>query len=260
MLKDRGIITDIGRASLHDGAGFRTTVFFKGCPLKCVWCHNPECISYEPQELFYPEKCIGCNMCDKGCYSGARIVCGKEMTADEVMAQIRLDKPYYGKNGGVTFTGGEAFTQPDFLNTLIDLCKAEGVNTAAETSLFLYNEEIIKKLDFIMTDLKIWDDNNHIKYTGVSNKIIKENFIKLDKLGIPFTVRTPLIPGITDNSENISQIRDFIKNFNNIKNYELLPYNPLGNSKLKALGKNEVIFEKGETPLKELLEYADLCR
>ncbi len=260
MLKDRGIITDIGRASLHDGEGFRTTVFFKGCPLKCVWCHNPECISFEPQELFYPEKCIGCNMCDKGCYSGARIICGKEMTADDVMAQIRLDKPYYGKNGGVTFTGGEAFAQPEFLDTLITLCKSEGINTAAETSLFLYNEEIIKKLDFIMTDLKIWDDENHIKYTGVSNKIIKENYLKLDKLNIPFIVRTPLIPGITDNAENISSIRDFIKKFKNIKSYELLPYNPLGNSKLKALGMYEIIFESHETPLKELLEYADLCR
>ena len=258
MLKDRGIITDIGRASIHDGAGFRTTVFFKGCPLKCVWCHNPECISYKPQVLFYPEKCIGCNMCDKGCYSGARVVCGKEMIADEVMSQIRLDKPYYGQNGGVTFTGGEAFAQPEFLNTLVDLCKAEGINVAAETSLYIFKEEIIKKLDFIMTDLKIWDDEKHIKYTGVSNETIKENFVKLDKLGIPFIVRTPLIPGITDNAENISKIRDFIKEFKNVKKYELLPYNPLGNSKLKAMGKDKIVFEAEETPLKELMKYAEL--
>lgn len=258
MFKDRGIITDIGRASIHDGDGFRTTVFFKGCPLNCVWCHNPECISFEPQEMFYPEKCIGCNMCDKGCFSGARVMCGRSMSADEVMSQIELDMPYYGENGGVTFTGGEAFAQPEFLNSLVDLCKAKGINTAAETSLYIFKEEIIKKLDFIMTDLKIWDDENHIKHTGVSNKTIKENFKKLDKLGVPFIVRTPLIPGITDNAYNISNIRDFIKGFKNVKKYELLPYNPLGNSKLKALGMEEKIFEAGETPLKELLKYAEL--
>ena len=258
MLKDRGIITDIGRASIHDGAGFRTTVFFKGCPLSCVWCHNPECISYKPQVLFYPEKCIGCNMCDKGCYSGARVVCGKEMTADEVMSQIRLDKPYYGQTGGVTFTGGEAFAQHEFLNTLVDLCKAEGINVAAETSLYIFKEEIIKKLDFIMADLKIWDEEKHIKYTGSSNKTIKENFEKLDQLGIPFIVRTPLIPGITDNAENISKIRDFIKGFKNIQKYELLPYNPLGNAKRKAMGEEKIDFEAEQTSLKELMKYAEL--
>ena len=260
MFKDRGIITDIGRASLHDGAGFRTTVFFKGCPLKCVWCHNPECISYEPQELFYPEKCIGCGMCQSGCYSGARVVCGKEMSAEEIMAQIRLDKPYYGENGGVTFSGGEAFSQPLLLNTLVDLCKAEGINTAAETSLYIFNEEIIKKLDFLMADFKIWNNEDHIKYTGVSNEIIKENFKKLDTLGIPFIVRTPLIPGITDNKENISSIREFSKNLKNITAYELWPYNPLGNSKLIALGEDAVVFEKEQTDVKDLIQYADLYR
>lgn len=254
----KGLITDITRASLHDGAGFRTTVFFKGCPLNCIWCHNPESISYEIETLLYPEKCIGCGMCDKGCYSGAKVVCGKEMTADEIMAQILIDKPYYGENGGVTFSGGEALTQPLILNELVDRCNKEGISTAIETSLYVFNEDIISKLSFVMADFKIWNDAEHIKYTGVSNRVIKENFQKLDSLNIPFIVRTPLIPGITDTPENISSIRDFIKNFKNITDYELLPYNPLGNSKLMALGKEPVIFNKNQTDIKDLIKYAQL--
>lgn len=256
----KAIVTDIRRASLHDGEGFRTTVFFKGCPLNCLWCHNPECISFEPEILSYPEKCIGCGLCENGCYAGAKVVCGKEMTAEEIMAQIRLDKPYYGENGGVTFSGGEALSQPEILKELIRLCKAEGINTAIETSLFPFDEEILKSLDFVMADFKIWDDAAHKKYVGASNERIKENFKRLDALGTPFLVRTPLIPTITDTPENISNIRDFIKNFKNITAYELLPYNPLGNSKLIALGRKPVTFNAKQTPVKELTRYADLCR
>lgn len=252
------LITDIQSYSVHDGPGIRTTVFFKGCPLKCVWCHNPECISYKPELMYYPEKCIGCGMCEKGCYSGAKVVCGKEMTAEEIFAQIFLDKPYYGKDGGATFSGGEALTYPEMLKNLIALCKKEDINTAVETSLYVYDEEILKSLDLVMADLKIWDDEEHKKYTGVRNAVIKENFKKLDKLGVPFVVRTPLIPGITDSIENIKSIRNFVKDFKNIKNYELLPYNPLGNSKLEALGKAPVKFSSEEKTVKELIQYAKL--
>lgn len=252
------LITDIQSCSVHDGPGIRTTVFFKGCPLRCVWCHNPECISYKKELMYYPEKCIGCGKCEKGCYSGAKVVCGKEMTAEEIFAQILLDKPYYGKDGGATFSGGEAMTYPEMLKSLILLCKKECISTALETSLYVYDGEILKNLDLVMADFKIWDDEAHKKYTGVSNEAIKENFIKLDKLDVPFIVRTPLIPGITDSVENIKSIRDFVKDFKNIKNYELLPYNPLGNSKLVALGKAPVKFDAEEAPIKELKQYAEL--
>ncbi len=256
----KALITDIGRASVKDGDGFRTTVFFKGCPLKCVWCHNPECISFKSETLFYPEKCIGCGKCDSGCFSGARVVCGTEMTAEEIILPILADKPYYGDHGGVTFSGGEALAQPEILSEIIKLCRLHSVNTAIETSLYLFNETILKSLDFVMADFKIWDDGLHKKYTGVSNEVIKENFKRLDCLGVPFIVRTPLIPTITDNRENIAAIRDFINKFKNIIGYEVLEYNPLGNSKLVAMGREPIKFSKEQTPVKELIKYADIRR
>ena len=252
------IVTEIQHTSFHDGPGIRTTVFFKGCPLSCIWCHNPECISKEPEILCYPEKCIGCGRCDEGCFAGAKVICGKEMTASEIFAEILLDKPYYGERGGVTFSGGEALVYPEMLKQLISLCKKENISTAIETSLYIYNKEVLENIDFIMADFKIFDDEEHKKYTGVSNKVIKENFIKLDELGVPFIVRTPLIPGITDSKENIIAIRDYIKTFKNIKGYELLEYNPFGNQKLIALGKAPIVFDTAPKTRKEFEKYANL--
>lgn len=252
------LVTDIQGFSLHDGPGLRTTVFFKGCPMRCVWCHNPECISYEKEVLSYPEKCIGCGMCENGCYSGAKVICGREMTADEIFARILLDKPYYGEDGGVTFSGGEALSYPEILKELIAKCKEEKIGTAVETALYLFDEEVLRSVDLVMADFKIWDDEAHLKYTGVSNAQIKENFKKLDKLGVPFIVRTPLVAGITDSKENITAIRDFVKNLKNIKEYQLLDYNPLGTSKAEALGREVPHFEGTAKTVKEMQRYADL--
>lgn len=229
----KGVVADIERTSYHDGKGIRTTVFLKGCPLKCEWCHNPECISPKIQELYYPDKCIGCGLCDKGCYSGARVTCGKEMTAEEVLKEILLDKPYYIGGGGVTFSGGEPLMQPKFLKELIKLSKENGINVAVETSLIYFDEEIFKSLDFIMADFKIWDSELHKKYTGVDNSVIKENFIKLNKLGVPIIARTPVIPEI---EQNIDKISKFLFDLENVIEYELLPYHPIGNAKREALG------------------------
>ncbi|MGN0564119.1 MAG: radical SAM protein [Candidatus Heritagella sp.] len=259
-MENTALITDIQRCSVHDGPGIRTTVFFKGCPLHCVWCHNPECIRFEPETLYYPEKCIGCGMCDSGCYSGARVICGKAMTAGEILEQILLDKPYYGEEGGVTFSGGEALSQPAIVKEVIALCKKEGIHTAIETSLFPFDPDLLGSLDLVMADFKIWDDDRHRKYTGVSNRRIKENFQKLDRLNVPFLVRTPLIPGITDTPENIGSIRDFIRGFQNLLGYELLPYNPLGDTKRRALGQEPVSFGQKARDPKELERYADLQR
>lgn len=226
-------IADIERAATHDGPGLRTTVFFKGCPLSCAWCHNPECIDFKPQVLYYPQKCIGCGECDKGCFSGAKVVCGKNMTVDEVYCEIKHDKDYYGNTGGVTFSGGEPFAQKEFLSAIIDRCNCENIRCAVETSMIYYDEEIFRKLQLIMCDLKIWDNGLHKEYTGVSNEKIKENIAKANELGIPIIVRTPVIPGI---DQGFEKIHGFVKTLKNIKQYELLPYHSLGQDKRIALG------------------------
>lgn len=251
---NKALITDIQRASLHDGRGIRTTVFFKGCPLSCVWCHNPECISFERQMLFYPERCIGCGKCNEGCYAGARVICGREMSVEEVLAEIRQDKPYYQNGGGVTFSGGEPMAQKVFLKELIPICKREEIGCAIETSMIYFDEEIFRQLDFIMADLKIWDDALHKQYTGVGNARIKENFQNLNRLNVPIIARTPVIPEI---EQGIKEISDFLRGLSNVVQYELLPYHPLGNSKRQALGIADDGFSV-PTPeyMKELKQYA----
>lgn len=245
----KAMLTEIERASTHDGYGIRTVVFFKGCPLHCAWCHNPECIERAPQTLFYPEKCPGCGKCGEGCFAGAREKCGKEYTRKEVLREILRDKDYYGKDGGVTFSGGEPLMQKEFLSGLLDLCREHGVGTSVETSLFLYDEEIFKKLDFVMADLKIWDSDLHRKYTGVGNEEIKENFRRLSLLGIPVIARTPVIPGV---EQGIDRIAAFLSSLGNVREYELLPYHPLGKSKRRALGMEDDGFEVTEDWKKEV--------
>lgn len=252
-------ISNLQRFSLDDGPGIRTTVFFKGCPLRCAWCHNPECISPKPQTMFYPDRCIHCGMCDQGCYSGARVTCGREMTADDIFAQILLDAPVYGDTGGVTFSGGEPMLHPEILLELADRCHSVGIATAAETSLYLFPEEVFRKLDYVMADFKIWDEDAHKRYTGVSNRPIRDHFRKLDALGVPFLVRTPVIPGVNDTHEEIFAIRDFVASLRHAVDYELLPYHPLGLSKQAALSITQTRFEiPTKEHMEELRQDADL--
>ena len=249
----KATIFEIKRFAVHDGDGIRTTVFFKGCPRRCEWCHNPECIALEPEVLLYPEKCRGCGRCSEGCYTGARVLCGKEMTSDELLTEILLDKEYYGAEGGVTFSGGEALLQKDFLLEIIEKCKAEGINTAVETSLFIYDEQIFSSLDLVMADLKIWDSALHKRYTGVPVEPIIESFRRLDKLGIPIIARTPVIPEI---DQGIPEISEFLSGLRNVIQYELLPYHPLGESKRQALGLAPLEFSvPTKEYMKELSQY-----
>ncbi len=230
------VIFDIERSGMHDGPGIRTVVFFKGCPLRCRWCHNPESWEMAPQTLHYPDKCIACGGCAEGCYTGALSVCGGEMTVAEVMKPIVADKPYYGADGGVTLTGGEPQMQADFAADLTAACHRQGIGVAIETSMAIYRPDLLAQMDLIMVDVKIWDDARHREYTGVGNAAILENIRKADTLGVPILVRTPIIPTVNDRVEEISAIRDFVRSLKHAVGYELLPYHPFGLDKARALG------------------------
>lgn len=231
-----GRIADIERSSYADGPGMRTVVFFKGCPLHCAWCHNPECISPEIETMFYPEKCIGCGRCAEGCYSGARVVCGKDYTQDALMRELLYDRSYFGEKGGVTFSGGEPLMQREFLREMITLCEKENVRSAVETSLVYFDEDIFSRLQVVMADLKAWDSGVHKQYTGVGNEGIIENFKRLDSLGVPIIVRTPIIPGVEQGTEEIER---FAASLKNAVKYEKLPYHSLGVGKSHALGREQ---------------------
>ena len=264
----KGIITNIQRFSLTDGDGIRTTVFFKGCNMKCEWCHNPETMCATPELMFYRNKCIGCGKCfevcpvgahktEEGkhiidrtlctscgkcaaiCYAQALVMCGEEKTVEDVMREVRQDREYYkNSGGGVTLSGGEVLCHKAFAISLCKALKEEEIPVAIETNLsfdFEFAKELLCLTDLVMCDIKLFDDETHKKYTGVSNVRVLENIKKLDSLGIPFIVRTPLIPEVTDTNENICRIADFLKGMKNLRRYELLSFNPLGEGKYKAL-------------------------
>ena len=263
-----GMITDIQRFSLNDGPGIRTTVFLKGCNLHCAWCHNPETIRKKNELMVYPANCIGCGHCVPVCPSGARsiaagvlqfdrsrctacgacaAVCfpgalkmaGRSVSVAEVMGEILQDRAYYADSGGgVTLSGGELFCQAEFADALIDACRKEKIPVAVETNLnwqFESVRPILEKLDLIMFDVKIFDSVEHKRWTGVENAELLDNARRLDTLNRPLIARTPLIPGATDSAENIRAIAGFLRNFRNLRCYELLNFNPLGESKYRAL-------------------------
>ena len=252
-------VADIERCSTHDGPGLRTVVFLKGCPLRCAWCHNPECISFEKDELFYADKCIGCGHCSEGCVTGARVICGRDMTTDEVLAEVLADRDYYGAHGGVTVSGGEPLAHRDFTLELLQKCRTEGIGTAVETSLFRYDEELLSLCDYIMTDVKIFDSAEHERYTGIGNHAILENIRRADSLGIPIIVRTPIVTGVNDSADNIRRTAEFVRLLKNARKYELLPYHPLGLSKARALGREMTEFvSPTKEKMEELKKYADI--
>ena len=210
-------IFEIKRFAVHDGDGIRTTVFFKGCPLRCVWCHNPEGISFEMQEAFYTHKCIGCGECKKddftseNCLGEARIRYGKEVNLNELLLLLLEDKDFFeNSGGGVTLSGGECLMQADFCEEILKRLKHEGIRTAIDTCGLVSKEtlnKVIPYTDVFLYDVKAYDEDAHIRCTGVSNKLILENLKYLDSLGKSIEIRIPYVPEY--NAEQIKRLQSF---------------------------------------------------
>ena len=276
---NKAIIFDVQRNSFVDGPGIRTTVFFKGCNLKCAWCHNPESQSAKPQMMFYKDKCTGCGKCKSVCPyhleqcelcgkctlycpADARMVCGKEHTVDEVLKEVLKDKAFYETSGGgVTFSGGECMLQIDFLVEILKKCKENGIHTAVDTAghiPFESFEKILSYTDLFLYDIKIFDSQKHKQYVGVSNELILENLKKLFERKAKLWIRIPIIPDVNDSIEEIQKIKDFLKTIGTAEKIELLPYHAMGENKYRAIGKEPQIFKTPDAEnmkrLKEILD------
>ena len=273
----KGLIFDIQRGSCVDGPGIRTSVFFKGCNLKCKWCHNPESQSKNKQILFYKDKCDGCGKCATVCKyqlkkcdfcgectlhcpNGAKELCGKEYGVDEVLTEILKDKAFYDvSGGGVTFSGGECMLQIDFLQKILEKCKENGVHTAVDTAgnVSWQNFEIILPYtDLFLYDVKCVSGKLHKEGTGVSNSLILGNLKKLSQANANVIVRIPIIPEFNGDTSEMQKIADFLKGLR-ISKVELLPYHSMGEHKWEALG---MALNKFSVPSKEEMEiYKKIC-
>ena len=252
----KGMIFDVVRASTVDGPGVRTTVFFKGCNLKCAWCHNPESQSAKTQMLYFRDKCTGCGRCKEicpndlltctlcakctdRCPTGARRICGAEQDVSDVMRVILKDVPFYGDDGGATFSGGECMLQIDFLEALLKACREKGIHTAVDTAgcvPWTHFERILPYVDLFLYDVKCADEALHRRVTGVSNRLILENLRRLCACA-EVLVRVPTIPGVNANEEEMGRIASLLAPLRTV-GVELLPYHRLGENKFAALGRD----------------------
>ena len=259
-----GVITDIQHASVHDGPGFRSVIFLKGCQMRCFWCHNPETLLREPQLSLESNKCLGCGRCVaccdvhriaegkhvidysrctacgkcvSACLPGALSISGRNMSVDEVIADISEDIPFYkNSGGGITITGGEPGCQAEFSAEIMRRSRELGIHTAVETNLG-YGEETLRMLlehcDLVMADLKHIDSAKHLEGTGCPNEQTLANFRKIDR---PLIIRTPVIPGFNDDAAAIRQMAEFAAELPTLLYYDLLTYHPLGVAKAVRLG------------------------
>ena len=250
-----GCVFSVEEFSVYDGPGIRTSVFLKGCPLSCSWCHNPEGQQSETEIVRSPNGCIGCGKCEeyaqkndeKLCYTEKSIencprgllrYCGEEYNAQQLCEKLVKNKCILDDGGGVTFSGGEPLFQSGFLCECLDLLNGK-LHRAVQTSGFASEEifeKVLEKADFFLFDLKLADSEKHKKYTGVPNEVILKNFEKLCKSNKAFTVRIPLIPSVTDTAENIRGLCDIMKK-NGVTYAELLPYNKMAGGKYKMTGR-----------------------
>ncbi|MBN2503503.1 MAG: glycyl-radical enzyme activating protein [Anaerolineales bacterium] len=271
-----GLIFDIRKFSIHDGPGIRTTVFLKGCPLACQWCHNPESQSFQPELILFVSRCIRCGYCLETCEQGAislngdgphtdqelctvcgecldacaadaRQLVGNQMSVEQVMEVIQQDLPFYDESGGgVTFSGGEPLGQRAFLLELLQACKALDMHTALDTSGYASwaaFEQVRPYVDIFLYDLKLIDSAAHRTYTNVPNELILENLGKLARAGHEIIIRVPVIPGITDTPENLEGIGALLAELPNIQRVDLLPYHGSAEGKYDRLHKAYALAE-----------------
>ena len=234
-MESKGIIFDIKKYAIHDGPGIRTTIFFKGCPMNCWWCHNPESQKKEPEAF---GGLFNRNLLND-CESDKEII-GKYVSVEEVMKEIKKDLIFYEEsNGGVSFSGGEPLMQADFLNKLLIKCKSLGLHTTIDTAGCSSKETILKiaeNIDLFLFDVKLLDDEKHKKYTGISNKQIIENLLLLSEMKYDIIIRIPIIPTVNDSKEDIEKFGKFLQDLNIIR-IDLLPYHTIGEEKYKKLKK-----------------------
>lgn len=290
-----GLIFDVRRFSTHDGKGIRTTIFFKGCPLRCVWCQNPEGLDTVPRPIYFHSKCIHCGICcqysrhggvyeESGqirlrpqreerweeiiaeCPTGAIRMDSKLYTVEALVDEIEKDRIFYRYGGGVTLSGGEPLMQPEFAETLLKRLKEMGLHTAIETALLVPVESVqmtVPYLDQIFSDLKIMNPEDHIKCTKASNEQIKKNLMWLltsenrDRV----VVRTPLIPKMTATEENLAAIAEFLSGIYPEVHYELLNYNPLAAAKYHLVGR-EYCFEENNPKMytkEEMVSFGNIA-
>lgn len=280
----KGLVFDLKHFTVHDGPGIRVSVFFKGCPLHCLWCHNPESINPGKELMLLPSRCARCGDCVRACGYGAlsqertgevvvdrsrctlcgdcEQVCareaiqivGREATVSEIVAEVEKDRAFFEQSGGgVTLTGGEPLFQPEFAEALIDELKARGLHVALDTSGFAPTATFLRiagKCDLVLFDLKLMDEQKHREFIGVSNELIFNNLQALDSTtNVPIWVRFPLIPGVNDNG-NLEEMVDFLRTLKNVKLVNVLPYHKGGVDKFHRLGLDDK-FKVFETPSEE---------